>query len=278
MNIVFHTAMRRGAMAALVALAAFADVHAAAQDGQEEQGAQDAQTAQAGPTPAASETAAVREPVPVKINARKNAGDLSYKSFFSGQQLLQSFLPPEPRVIDFTYRLSFTELSPAARDEYVPATWAVAVVGDTFEQVVPVSRGGYFVLPELPQAIKENATVMFNAQTRWRSIEVDFKLRTSPQQTLAYADFARAIEEFKRVQGQIPWYRIGMRAIRNATTRGLRACFRTAGARIEIDGVAAPTRVQGMCHALAFEPSRANAGPASIGFVGDLDQVTLDAE
>ena len=266
MNNVFHTTMRcrfPAALAALAALAIIANVHAAAQD------------EQPGSTPPVSEPAA-RAQSPVKINAKKNAGDLSYKSFFGIQTLLQSFQPPEPRVIDFTYRLSFKERAGAARDEYDPQTWGVAIVGDTFDQVVPVGRGGYFLLPDLPRAIQESATVMFNTQTRWRSLNVAFKLRLSPEQTLAYADFARAIGEFKVVQGQVPWYRFGLRAVRNASVDGLRACFRTADARIEIDGMPATTRIEGMCHVLEFDPARAAAGPATIAFIGPLDNVTLN--
>lgn len=263
MNKVFHTTMRRRLPAALVSLAVVANVHAAVQD------------EQPGSTPPVSEPA-TREQSPVKINAKKNAGDLSYKSFFGIQTLLQSFLPPEPRVIDFTYRLSFTEIDGAARDEYDPQTWGVAIVGDTFDQVVPVDRGGYFLLPNLPQAVQESATVMFNTQTRWRSLNVAFKLRLAPEQTLAYADFARAIDEFKAVQGQVPWYRFGLRAVRTATVDGLRACFRSADARIEIDGMPAPTRIEGMCHMLKFDPAKAAAGPATIAFVGPLDNVTLN--
>ena len=263
MNIVFPSTMRRCTSAALVALAALASVPAAAQD------TPDADAPAANEAPAGAQS-------PVKINARKNAGDLSYKSFFGIQSLLQSFQPPEPRVIDFTYRLSFKEPDGATNDAYNPETWGVAIVGDTFDQVVPVGRGVYFVLPYLAQAVQESATVMFNTQTRWRSLNVAFKLRLSPEQTLAYADFAKAIDEFKIVQDQVPWYRLGLREIRNARIDGLRACFRSADARIEIDGVPVATRVEGMCHVLPFDPAKAAAGAATIGFVGALDNVTLD--
>lgn len=263
MKHIFQALTGRRIPALLALLAALGSAHAAAQD--------------AAPldTPAVTEAPAGAQS-PVKINAGKNAGDLSYKSFFGIQSLLQSFQPPEPRVIDFTYRLSFKEPDGAANDAYNPETWGVAIVGDTFDQVVPVGRGGYFVLPYLAQAVQESATVMFNAQTKWRSLNVAFKLRLSPEQTLAYADFAKAIDEFKIVQNQIPWYRIGLREIRNASIAGLRACFRSADARIEIDGVPAATRVEGLCHVLPFDPARAATGAATIGFVGPLDNVTLD--
>ena len=271
MQLAVPTIARRCAWTALLSLAVLTGADAALQDTHELE--PDAgQTAQA---PAASDAAGGAQ-APVRINARKNPGDLSYKSFFGIQTLLQSFLPPEPRVIDFSYRLSFMQLSGAERDAYNPDTWAVAIVGDSFEQVVPVGRGGYFVLPESPQAVQENATVMFNAQTRWRSLDVAFKLRVSPQQTLSYADFARGINGFKAVQNQVPWYRFGLRAVRSARIHGLRACFRTSEARIEIDGVPAATRVDGACQVLGFDPARARAGASTIAFIGQLDNVTLD--
>jgi hypothetical protein len=265
-----YSSTRRTAPAALLMLAALTGLHAAAQDLQDAP----ASTASQAGKPAASTTAA-GEQSPIKINARKNPGDLSYKSFYGMQALIQSFQPPEPRMIDFSYRVSFMDLSLAERDAYAPESWAVAIVGDSFDQVVPVARGGYFVLPESPQAVQENATVMFNAQTRWRSLNVAFKLRVSPQQTLGYASFARAIQEFKTVQNQVPWYRVGLRAIRNARIDGLRACFGSPDARIEIDGAPARTQVEGMCQVLKFDPAAARAGTATIAFIGQLDNVTL---
>jgi len=271
MKFAVHSSTRGGAAAALLMLAALTGVHAAAKDVQDTPAATPAQTSK----PAAG-TAAADDQSPVKINAKKYAGDLSYKSFYAMQALIQSFQPPEPRVIDFSYRLSFMDLSLAERDAYAPDSWAVAIVGDSFDQVVPVARGGYFVLPESQQAVQENATVMFNAQTRWRSLDVAFKLRVSPQQTLGYASFARAIQEFKVVQNQVPWYRNGLRAIRNARIDGLRACFSSPDARIEIDGAQAQTQVEGMCQVLKFDPAAARAGNATIAFIGQLDNVTLD--
>lgn len=275
MKFVFHS-FRHHMLVALASCIALCNITAGAQE--------NAQSAR--PDDAFREPEAIRETPapdtvsrpPVQINSKTNTGDLSYTSFFGIQTLLQSFLPPEPRVTDFTYRLSFKEIGGAARDEFVPESWGVAVVGDTVDQVIPVSRGGYFVLPDIAQAANENATIMFNAQTRWRTIEVEFKVRTSPHQTLAYTEFARAIEEFRGLQRKIPWYRLGLRAIRNAGVDGLKACFHSTDGRIDIDGVAANSRVDGMCHLLAFEPSKAASATSTISFVGPLDHVILDAQ
>lgn len=246
-----HAPMRRRLSAALLSIAALGGVHAHAQE-----------------APVQAPVA----PTPIGIDTSRSAGDLPYKSFFTTQALLQSFLPPEPRTIDMRYRLSFRDPADAARIGDGTGPWAVAIVGTTFEQVVPVARGGYFLLPDLPQALRENATVLFNAQTQGRNLEAVFTLRLSAQQTLAYADFARALREFRAVQDQVPWYRFGLRAIRNAGMDGLKACFRSPDGRIEIDGAPAQVLAQGACQILRFDPA---ASGQTIGFVGQLENVTL---
>lgn len=229
------------------------------------------------PAVSAQETGAqvIKELSPVEISRKKNPGDLAYTFFFKAQSLLQSFLPPEPRTIDMRFRLSFAGITGAARDEYFPDTWAVAIVGDTIDHTVPISRGGYFLIPALEQALEEKATLMFNTQTRRNNLSTAWKLRIAEGQRLAYADFARAFDEVKVVQKQIPWYRIGLHEERTARFDGLKACFLEAGGRIDIDGQPAATSTEGTCQILKFDPSAANAGQAEIAFSGPLDIVTL---
>ena len=253
MRIHFHTALRRCAPV-WAAVAAFAAAPAPAQEQQ---------------APAPTELS------PVEINSKKNAGDVPYKTFYGMQALLQSFQPPEPRVIDLRLRLDFAGADAAARDAYLPDTWAVAVVGDTVDQVVPVSRGGYFVLPELKQAAEEKATIMFNTQTRKGRIDTAWKLRIAEGQTLSYASFAQAFEDVKFVQRQIPWYRLGLRGVRIVGYDGLRACFLPEGGRIEVDGKPAATTTDGGCQVLKYDPSATRASEARIAFIGPLDTVTL---
>ena len=211
----------------------------------------------------------------MEITRKKNPGDLSYRTFFDIQSFVQARLPPEPRVIDLTLRVFFTDVAGAARDAYSPDTWAVAIVGETVDQTVPVSRGGYFLLPDLKQAAEERATIMFNTLTRSRTVDTAWKLRTGAGQTLAYADFAKALDEVRFVQQQLPWYRLGLRQMRLVGHDGLRACFHDGAGRIEIDGQAAATIVEGGCQLLKFDPARARDGRSVISFVGPLHIVTL---
>jgi hypothetical protein len=217
----------------------------------------------------------VKELSPITISRTKNLGDLRYTGFVKVWRFLLSILPPEPRVLDLRYRLSFTELSGPAKDNYLPDTWAVAIVGDTFDHTINVERGGYFVLPDLEQAVKEQATIMFNAQTRKNYINVAWKVRIGEGQTLSYADFAKAFGEVAAFQKQIPWYRIILRDEKSARFDGLKACFHPGEGRIDIDDQPAVTIKAGSCQVLKFDPAVAGAGKARITFVGPLDIVTL---
>ena len=248
--------------AALVALAAFSALPAAGLSAREA-------GASTGATP-------IRQLAPVEIKRAKNPGDLPYTHFLESQTRLQSYLPPEPRVIDMRLRLSFTGIAGPARDDYLPDTWAVAIVGDTVDHTIAVNRGGYFVLPDLPEAARENATIMFNTQTRKNQLKVAWKLRIGEGQVLSYADFSRAFDEVKAVQDKIPVYRISMRDERTARFDGLRACFVAVAGRIEVDGRPAATSAEGSCQVLKFDPALAGAGEARIAFIGALDTVTLN--
>ncbi len=210
----------------------------------------------------------------IKVNRTKNPGDLPYDDFLASIKLLQSLLPPGPRVLDMKLRLSFTGLSESERDAYLPDTWAVAIVGETLDHTIDVERGGYFLLPELEQAAKEKATIMFNAQTRKNSLQVAWKFRIPEERTLSYADFAAAFDEVAAVQKNIPWYRISLREERIARFDGLKACFHPGAGRIEIDGQPAASTTVGTCQVLKFD--RAQAKAASIVFVGPLHIVTLN--
>lgn len=251
-----HSALRRyAAPAALAALAASAAMNAFAQDKISEP---------------------VRELSPIEIKRKKNPGDVPYVHFLKLQGLLQSYLPPEPRVIDPLLRLAFVGVHGPARDEYLPETWAVAIVGETVDHSVPVRRGGYFLLPDLEQAAREKATIMFNTQTRRRYISSVWKLRVREGQVLPYAEFAKAFDEVKSVQQKISRFHLDLRDERLARFDGLKACFLETGGRIEIDSQPAEAVTEGMCQILKFDPARASAGDASIAFIGPLDIVTLN--
>lgn len=248
---------QRAALAALAALVALACLPAAGSSAQE---------------PAA---AAVKELAPVEIRRKTNAGDLPYRSFFRIYTYLQSLVPPEPRLIDLYQRVNFNGMSQAEQDAFMPESWAVAIVSATIDHTVPVSRGGYFLLPELKQAYEEGGTIMFNTQTAKGYMSMVWKLRIPETQTLSYADFAQALREAEIVQKQIPWYRYGLRYVRRTGHDGLRACFLQPDGHIEIDGKAAATVQHGACQILKFDPAIARDGKAGITFVGPVDIVTL---
>ncbi len=223
--------------------------------------------------PAFAQDAAVSS---VEIRSKKNAGDMPYLSAYKVQQRLLSLLPPEPRVSDLRMRVLFTSLSQSEQDDFLPATWAVAVVGTTFEQVVPVSRGGYFLLPEVPIATDEDATLMFNTQTKRKTLSAVWTVRARDGNVLPYRDFARAIDEYELVRRKIGEGEVGMRQLREHRPNALRACFVNREGAILVDGAASGAVARGSCWLLQFDAAR--AGTASvITFSGALETLTLDA-
>lgn len=217
----------------------------------------------------------LQEQAPVNIHRKTNRGDLPYKPFFLIQTYLQSLLPQEPRAIDLLGRVQFVAKSEVEKDLFAPESWAVAVVGNELDQVIPVHRGGYFLLPEVKLGLLELGTIMFNTQTQKGKMSVAWKVRIPDTQTLPYAQFAKALEEVAFVQGQIPTYRYDLREIRRHGHNALRACFLNGPGRIEVDGRPAPTIPDGACQVLKHDPAVARAGKVQITFVGKLDIVTL---
>ncbi|VXC68188.1 hypothetical protein [Massilia sp. 9I] len=209
----------------------------------------------------------------VNIHRKTNPGDLPYRSFFGMQNYVTKLLPTGRRVIDLRLRVNFATDKSPAYDQFDPKSWAVAIVGESTDQVVPTSRGGYFLLPELPDAAHENATIMFNTPTREGRIAVEWKVRVGASQTLSWAEFAQALDEARAVQRKIPWDRSGMRELRLVEYDGLRACFRSGEGRIEVGGQEVATSFDGGCRVLKFDP--ASVAPGDIRFVGPLDIVTL---
>lgn len=211
----------------------------------------------------------------VKIHRKTNPGDLPYRAFLNMQNYVQSLLPARVRMIDLRLRVNFASDKSEAYDQFEPKGWAVAIVGDETDRVVPVSRGGYFLLPELRDAAHENATIMFNTPTREGRIAVEWKLRVGTGQSLSWAAFQQALDEARSVQRKIPFENAGMREVRMVEYDGLRACFRGKEGRLEVGGQPLATRVEGNCHILKVETA-ARAGQGTIAFVGPLDIVTLD--
>lgn len=213
---------------------------------------------------------------PVEIRSKKNPGDLPYKAMFRQQSDLLSYLPAEPRMIDMRLRVSFTAIDVAKREAYLPDTWAVAIVGDTIDEPVAVTRGGYFLRPDIKQAAAERATIMFNTQTRKNWLDVAWMVRTREDNTIAYSDLSKAFDEVRSTQHNIPWYRIAFRFEKTARFDALKACFSSTG-DILLDGQPAETISRGPCKLLKFEPARAAGAASVITLVGAVAHVTLDS-
>lgn len=222
--------------------------------------------------PAAAQDAGT-PPAAIKVVARKNPGDLPYRFFLRGQRQLQSYLPSEPRLLDFKFRISFTELPLAAQDAYLPHSWGVSVVGDSVDETVHLSRGGYFLLPDLAQAYAEDATIMFKEQSRKKWLDVAWIVRTDAGR-LRYADFGQAMNELRALQKKISFFNYSMRAEKHGKYDTLKACFLDAGGQLLVNGQPAADATIGNCALLKFDPARA-AGGDEIAFAGPLDIVTI---
>lgn len=209
----------------------------------------------------------------IKIVARKNPGDISYPSFLRTQRKLLSYLPLEPRKLDIMLRISFTELPMAEQDAYMPQTWGVSIVSDSVDETIQVRRGGYFVLPELPLAYQEGASVMLKEQSRRRWVDVGWVVRTDAGR-LPYADFGQAMKELRAVQKEISILSYALRAEKHGKYDTLKACFLDTGGQLLIGGKPAADATVGNCALLKFDPARATGGE-DIVFAGPLDIVTI---
>lgn len=212
-------------------------------------------------------------PQSVKVAKKKNPGDLPYDGFYKNQVRILAYMPNEPRTIDFASRASFNALGKQERDDYSPQNWGVAIVGDSVDHVVPMIRGGYFVLPDLPQARAEKAKLLFNTTTQKNFLKTAWILRHHDN-ALSYADFARSFEEVKQIQAKIKWYELNLRDEKYSTFDSLKACFITSGGNILLNDVPAKTVEQGRCILLKFDQEQTKSNP-TIKFVGALEIVAL---
>lgn len=212
-------------------------------------------------------------PQSVEVAKKKNLGDLPYGPFYKNQERLIAYLPNEPRIIDLSKRISFNGMGKQERDDYSPQNWGVAIVGDSVDYVVPMTRGGYFILPDLPQARQEKAKLLFNATTQKNFLKTAWVLRHHDN-TISYKDFARSFVEVKQLQEKIRWYELNLKDEKNAIFDSLKACFRESGGAILLGDAPAKTLELGRCVWLEFNQKQVNLNPA-IKFVGALEIVTL---
>jgi hypothetical protein len=211
----------------------------------------------------------------VRVDARRNPGDVPYKYFWEGQKQLRAWLPSEPRLLDFSYRILFTELTERQSDVYLPRSWGVSVVGSGIDEDIKVRRGGYFTLDYLQDAIDDDESlIMFKEQTATRSIGVAWVVRVGAGQRMAYADLRKAISEVHGVQLMITPANQSLRTVKRTAYDGLKACFLAPDGDIRIDGAPGATGRVGNCLLLKYDPTLQDSGK-TIEFVGPLDIVTL---
>lgn len=210
----------------------------------------------------------------VKVDGRRNPGDVPYKYFWEGQQQLRGFLPSRPRLLEFSYRILFTELTERQSDVYLPQSWGVSVVGDSVDQTIDVHRGGYFTLEYSQEAIDENAIIMFKEQTAMRSIGVNWVVQVGEGQRMPYADLRKAISEVHGVQSMITAGNQTLRTVKRTNYDGIKACFLTPDGEIHVGGVPGATGRVGNCLLLKYNAALLESGK-TIEFVGPLDIVTL---
>lgn len=215
-------------------------------------------------------------PKTVNVAARKNLGDLPYYDYYIREQgRMYNSLPPRPRMVDFLWRIVFTEMTEPERDAYVPQGWAVALVGSGVDKTVPVARGGYFLLPVLP-VTQWGATIMIKEQSKPMALAVIWMVHVNAGQHLSYADFGKAINEVHGAQNELPLDWRNLDDVRTAKYDGLKACFLEGGGAVLIDGKPAADATVGNCTILKFDPAKAGSGQV-IEFKGPLQIVTVAA-
>lgn len=208
---------------------------------------------------------------------KKGPGDLSYRTVWRMQKRVDAMLPKDARLISPTLRLSLTGMGETERAEFMPAHWGVAIVGKTVDTVVPMRRGGYFAVPQLPQAQarSEDAIVMFNSQMKKNWFDVGWHVNVPEGGRLAYRQFGQALDELRMAQHVMPWWDIMARAEKHARFNAIRVCFADKHGKILVGGTPAGVKLSPHCSLLAFDERELKNDPA-IDFAGELDFVTLD--
>lgn len=208
---------------------------------------------------------------------KKKLGDVTYRTLWRMQKRVQAMLPQDASLISPVLRLAPFGMTKFDRTELQPESWAVAIVGKTVDELVPMRRGGYFALPALPQAQSrsEDAIVMFNTSSRKNWFDVGWHVSVPSSGTLRYTQFGQALAEIRQVQAGIPWWDIVSAPEKAARFDAIRVCFSSRQGKILVADKPAGVQLSPHCTLLAFDPAKLAADPA-IGFVGNLDFVTLD--
>jgi hypothetical protein len=213
----------------------------------------------------------------VTVQRKKKPGDVTYRTMWRMQKRVEAMLPKTATMISPVLRLSTAGMGEFERTEFKPESWAVAIVGKTVDELVPMRRGGYFALPSLPQAQarSEDAIVMFNLKARKNWFDVGWHVNVPTSGTFSYMQFGQALAELKMAQSAIPWWDIMAIPEKNARFDAIRACFTSDQGKILVAGAQSGQKLTTHCTLLAFDSTMLRANPA-IAFAGGLDFVTLD--
>jgi hypothetical protein len=212
-------------------------------------------------------------PLTVKVSDSKKFGELPYRPVIESFRLLQSYQPPEPRLIDVLVRAKYPFMSDAEQDAYVPQRWGVAIVSPSVDLTVPVRRGGYFVLPDVDGAYQEKASILFREPTT-RPLYLYFSLRVGAGQRIRYADLGKASQQIDSLLGKISYFNQRLRHLKRDKHDAIKACFLDASGDILIGGRSVASDSIGNCKLLRIAPERVKSGDV-IEFSGPLDIVTF---
>lgn len=210
----------------------------------------------------------------VKVEAAKKHGEVAYRAFHRGQQMMRSWQQPEPRLLDFWYRASYADMAPADVESYLPDAWGVSILSASIDQVVPMRRGGYFHLPELPQALKEDAVVLFREPNRRGRLEIAWLLRVGSGRKMSYGTLARALEEIRGVQARASVLSPRFWQFKYYRYDAVQACFLDADGAILVDGQPVVDDTVGNCKRIRIDPGRF-ASEAQVEFAGAFDSAAV---
>lgn len=208
---------------------------------------------------------------------RKQPGDLSYSTMWRMQKRASAMQPRGAKLLTPVLRLAVHGVDERESNEFLPAPWAVTVLGKSVEVALPMQRGGYFTVPPIAkaQSRSEEAIVRFNTEQRKKRFDIGWQLAVPASGKLSYSELSQAFEELKVAQRDMPWWDIMAISEKNARFDAIRACFSDEKGEIFVAGAPAGTRLSAHCRLLGYDPER-TATSTEIVFSGPVDSVTLD--
>lgn len=170
-------------------------------------------------------------------------------------------------------RVRYSSMSWTQEEDYVPPPRSAAIVSHSVKVDVPMRRGGYFILPEVVDAYRDEGSIQFQQEVT-PSLYLVFSLRIGEDQRIGYADLGKAVHQIDTAQARISRFNPVLKAAKHDRHDAITACFLEPGGAILIGGQPAPTLTRGNCKVLAIDPGRFESGDM-IEFAGRLDIVTF---